>query len=112
MSKKNSNKCSFCGKPKEEVQILIAGIDGYICENCITQAKQIVDTEVFHLAPKPAPSVALSKNLKPKAIKEYLDDYVIGQDEAKKVIAVAVYNHYKRLNQTVQEDEVEIEKSN
>lgn len=111
MSKKNPNKCSFCGKAKEDVQILIAGLDGYICENCITQAKQIVDTEIFHL-PAKTPEVALAKNLKPKAIKEHLDEYVIGQDEAKKVIAVAVYNHYKRLNQTIQDDEVEIEKSN
>lgn len=112
MSKKNPNKCSFCGKAKEDVQILIAGMDGYICENCITQAKQIVDTEVFHQPAKAATQVALAKNLKPKAIKEHLDEYVIGQDEAKKVIAVAVYNHYKRLNQTIHEDEVEIEKSN
>ncbi|MDB5225883.1 MAG: Sigma 54 interacting domain protein [Bacteroidota bacterium] len=112
MSKKNSNKCSFCGKAKEDVQILIAGIDGYICENCIAQAKQIIDTEIFHLPAKKEHSSILPKNLKPKAIKEYLDQYVIGQDEAKKVIAVAVYNHYKRLNQAVQEDEVEIEKSN
>ncbi|MFN8296866.1 MAG: ATP-dependent Clp protease ATP-binding subunit ClpX [Chitinophagales bacterium] len=113
MSKKNPNKCSFCGKAKEEVQILIAGLDGYICENCITQAKQIVDTEIFHLPNKATqPQVALAKHLKPKAIKEHLDEYVIGQDEAKKVISVAVYNHYKRLNQTIQDDEVEIEKSN
>jgi ATP-dependent Clp protease ATP-binding subunit ClpX len=114
MAKKNSNKCSFCGKPKEDVQILIAGIDGYICENCIAQAKQIIDTEVFHLPAKPAAAASshVSKNLKPRAIKEYLDTYVIGQDEAKKVIAVAVYNHYKRLNQVIEQDEVEIEKSN
>src|ERR1043165_6575978 len=112
MSKRNSNKCSFCGKAKEDVQILIAGIDGYICENCITQAKQIVDTEIFHLPAKPGNTPTLAKNLKPKAIKEYLDEYVIGQDEAKKVIAVAVYNHYKRLNQSIDDDGVEIEKSN
>ncbi len=112
MSKKNPNKCSFCGKAKEDVQILIAGLDGYICENCITQAKQIVDTEVFHVASKPSTVATPPKVMKPVAIKEYLDEYVIGQDEAKKVIAVAVYNHYKRLNQLVQDDEVEIEKSN
>ena len=112
MTKKNSNKCSFCGKAKEDVQILIAGIDGYICESCTTQAKQIIDAESFSLPTKQSPAIALSKDLKPKAIKEYLDEYVIGQDEAKKVIAVAVYNHYKRLNQSIQEDEVEIEKSN
>lgn len=112
MSKKNPNKCSFCGKAKEDVQILIAGMDGYICENCIAQAKQIVDTEVYHIPAKSAAKVDLGKTLKPKVIKEYLDDFVIGQDEAKKVIAVAVYNHYKRLNQSNTEDDVEIEKSN
>ncbi|MBK9792019.1 MAG: ATP-dependent Clp protease ATP-binding subunit ClpX [Sphingobacteriales bacterium] len=112
MSKKNPNKCSFCGKAKEDVQILIAGVDGYICENCITQAKQIVDTEIFHLPEKAKEKVEMAKNLKPKAIKEYLDEYVIGQDDAKKVISVAVYNHYKRLMQSVADDEVEIEKSN
>ena len=112
MSKKNPNKCSFCGKAKEDVQILIAGVDGYICENCITQAKQIVDTEIFHLPEKAKEKVEMAKNLKPKAIKEYLDEYVIGQDDAKKVISVAVYNHYKRLMKSVADDEVEIEKSN
>lgn len=114
MSKKNPNKCSFCGKAKEDVQILIAGADGYICENCISQAKQIIDSEVYNLPSKKntATKVDLDKTLKPKAIKEYLDDFVIGQDDAKKVIAVAVYNHYKRLAQTVIEDDVEIEKSN
>ena len=112
MSKKNSNKCSFCGKTKEDVQILISGLDGFICENCIEQAKQIVDSEVSHVANKSNTSNKLTTKLKPKTIKEHLDDYVIGQDDAKKVIAVAVYNHYKRLNQTISEDDVEIEKSN
>ena len=112
MSKKNSNKCSFCGKPKEDVKILISGLDGFICENCVSQAKEIVDAEVAHTVNKPTNLSTPTKNLKPKTIKEYLDKYVIGQDEAKKVIAVAVYNHYKRLNQKIQEDEVEIEKSN
>jgi ATP-dependent Clp protease ATP-binding subunit ClpX len=112
MSKKNPNRCSFCGKAKEDVQILISGLDGYICENCITQAKDIVDAEVFHLTNKPSAITSPAKILKPKTIKEHLDEYVIGQDDAKKVIAVAVYNHYKRLNQKIQDDEVEIEKSN
>jgi ATP-dependent Clp protease ATP-binding subunit ClpX len=112
MSKKNPNKCSFCGKTKDDVQILISGLDGYICENCITQAKEIVDAEVIHHSGKPATLTTPAKNLKPKTIKEHLDEYVIGQDDAKKVIAVAVYNHYKRLNQKIQDDEVEIEKSN
>jgi len=112
MSKKNPNRCSFCGKAKDDVQILISGLDGYICENCITQAKEIVDAEVFHTANKPNNLTAPAKILKPKTIKEHLDEYVIGQDDAKKVIAVAVYNHYKRLNQKIHDDEVEIEKSN
>lgn len=112
MSKKNPNRCSFCGKAKEDVQILISGLDGYICENCITQVKDIVDAEVFHLTNKPSAITSPAKILKPKTIKEHLDEYVIGQDDAKKVIAVAVYNHYKRLNQKIQDDEVEIEKSN
>jgi ATP-dependent Clp protease ATP-binding subunit ClpX len=112
MSKKNQNRCSFCGKSKEDVQILISGLDGFICENCVSQAKEIVEAEVAHTVNKPSNISTPTKNLKPKSIKEYLDKYVIGQDEAKKVIAVAVYNHYKRLNQKIQEDEVEIEKSN
>lgn len=112
MSKKNPNRCSFCAKTKDDVQILISGIDGYICENCIAQAKEIVDAEVTHIANKPSTISSPAKNLKPKTIKEHLDEYVIGQNDAKKVIAVAVYNHYKRLNQKIQDDEVEIEKSN
>ncbi len=110
MSKKNQNKCSFCGKPKEEVKILIAGLDGHICENCVTQAKTILDEEFF--SKKLTNKSSQLKIQKPKSIKEYLDQYVIGQDEAKKVMAVAVYNHYKRLNQPETKDEVEIEKSN
>lgn len=112
MSKKNQNRCSFCGKSKEDVQILISGLDGFICENCVSQAKEIVEAEVAHTKHQPNNIATSTKNLKPKSIKEYLDKYVIGQDEAKKVIAVAVYNHYKRLNQKIQDDEVEIEKSN
>lgn len=111
MSKKNPGKCSFCGKDKDAVQILITGLDGYICESCVAQAKQIVDSELAE-HPKSTATFAPSKALKPVDIKRHLDEYVIGQDEAKKVIAVAVYNHYKRLNQKIQEDEVEIEKSN
>jgi ATP-dependent Clp protease ATP-binding subunit ClpX len=69
MSKKNPNKCSFCGKAKEDVQILIAGVDGYICENCITQAKQIVDTEVFKVPEKKKTQVAINKKFKAKSNK-------------------------------------------
>lgn len=110
MSKMNSNKCNFCGKPEEEVQLLVAGVKGYICDSCIKQANQILDSE-FSLRAKNTKTV-LPKQLKPMGIKTHLDEYIIGQDEAKKIIAVAVYNHYKRLNQQIEEDEVEIEKSN
>jgi ATP-dependent Clp protease ATP-binding subunit ClpX len=109
MAKKPGQQCSFCGKSKDEVIILIAGIEGYICESCVGQAQHIINEELNQQ--KKEFSFNLPKLLKPKAIKEYLDQYVIGQDEAKKIISVAVYNHYKRLNQQV-EDEVEIEKSN
>jgi ATP-dependent Clp protease ATP-binding subunit ClpX len=109
MAKKPGQQCSFCGKSKDEVIILIAGIEGYICESCVGQAQHIINEELNQQ--KKEFSFSIPKLLKPKAIKEYLDQYVIGQDEAKKVISVAVYNHYKRLNQQV-EDEVEIEKSN
>ena len=90
MSKKNQNRCSFCGKSKEDVQILISGLDGFICENCVSQAKEIVEAEVAHTVNKPSNISTPTKNLKPKSIKEYLDKYVIGQDEAKKVIAVDI----------------------
>jgi len=102
-------KCSFCGRRKEEVLILIAGVDGFICENCVDQAKDIITEELG--SDKKHFNFNLPKLLKPKRLKEYLDQYVIGQDEAKKVLSVAVYNHYKRLNQEI-EDDVEIEKSN
>jgi ATP-dependent Clp protease ATP-binding subunit ClpX len=103
------DKCSFCGREKKEVNLLIAGIEGHICDRCAEQAFSIIQEEikkdnVFDLA-----GVQL---LKPKQIKEFVDQYVIGQDEAKKIISVAVYNHYKRLTQPIDKDETEIEKSN
>ena len=103
------DKCSFCGREKKEVNLLIAGMDGHICDRCIEQAYAIVEEEF-----KKEDSFDLSgiKLLKPKEIKEFLDQYVIGQDQAKKILSVAVYNHYKRLGQKVQDDETEIEKSN
>lgn len=108
MSDKQTIHCSFCGRDKKDTHVLIAGITGHICDSCISQAEAIVKEE---LAPKAASTPAFA-NLKPKQIKTYLDDYIIGQDEAKKVLSVAVYNHYKRLGQTVKDDEIEIEKSN
>lgn len=110
MAKNNGINCSFCGRPKNEVGILIAGITGHICENCIEQAHQIVDEQFKFDDPK-----ALStdfKLLKPLQIKEHLDEYIIGQDEAKKVLSVAVYNHYKRLSIKGKADDLEIDKSN
>lgn len=106
MSKKETS-CSFCGRPRSQVKILIAGLSGHICDHCIAQARTIVDEEMS-TTPKEAAPVNL---LKPSDIKEKLDEYVIGQEDAKRVLSVAVYNHYKRLNQ-VKADDVEIEKSN
>ena len=109
MAKEADYRCSFCGRKKEDTLILIAGIDGHICENCVAQSQQIIDEELYQQ--KKEFKFSLPKILKPKDIKKYLDDYVIGQEEAKKIISVAVYNHYKRLGQKNAED-VEIEKSN
>ena len=107
-------KCSFCGRGEKDVKLLITGLNGYICEECAQQAYNIVmqtgalaqdqngDGEAFKLKKVP----------KPKEIKQYLDEYIIGQDEAKRYLAVAVYNHYKRLQQPKDDDGVEIEKSN
>lgn len=108
--KRIEQHCSFCNKGKDEVLILIAGIEGFICESCVHQAQLIIDEELHQQQEREQPSISL-KSLKPKDIKTFLDEYVIGQEEAKKVISVAVYNHYKRLNQK-STDEVEIEKSN
>lgn len=106
MSKKETS-CSFCGRPRSQVGLLIAGLSGHICDHCIVQARTIVDEEV---STKPKEDLPVNV-LKPSDIKTKLDDYVIGQDDAKKVLSVAVYNHYKRLHQTTVDD-VEIEKSN
>ncbi|MEJ6584203.1 MAG: ATP-dependent Clp protease ATP-binding subunit ClpX [Crocinitomicaceae bacterium] len=107
MAKKEAG-CSFCGRPREEVGMLIAGVTGHICENCVTQAHSIVKEEVVQTNT----NEQITNLLKPAEIKGKLDEYVIGQDDAKKVLSVAVYNHYKRLNQPPSKDEVEIEKSN
>ncbi|MDH3648157.1 MAG: ATP-dependent Clp protease ATP-binding subunit ClpX [Saprospiraceae bacterium] len=110
MEEKNV-RCSFCGRDKSEALILIAGIDGHICEVCVEQATDIVKEELFATKDKEKNKFLLPSNLTPKKIKDYLDEYVIGQDDAKKFLAVAVYNHYKRIGvDTI--DDVEIEKSN
>jgi ATP-dependent Clp protease ATP-binding subunit ClpX len=111
MSKTENIQCSFCGRSREEVKILIAGQDGHICENCIEHAHEIVDKE-FHQK-KEAGKAGTLKVQKPIAIKKFMDQYIIGQDEAKKILCVAVYNHFKRINlPTTIKDDVEIEKSN
>lgn len=106
--------CSFCGRDKKEALILIAGIEGHICELCVEQAYEIVRQELYgqeEKGKKKEESIQASKHLTPHQIKKYLDQYVIGQNEAKKCISVAVYNHYKRINNK-STDEVELEKSN
>jgi ATP-dependent Clp protease ATP-binding subunit ClpX len=109
MAKKDSTSCSFCGRGRSQVGVLIAGISGHICDHCVAQAGQIVVGDSTAVT-KPVQSDY--KIFKPIEIKEKLDDYVIGQEEAKKTLSVAVYNHYKRLGQTVGNDDVEVEKSN
>lgn len=103
------DKCSFCGREKKEVNLLIAGMEGHICDNCVEQAHAIVEEEFKKDKGFDTTGIKL---MKPVEIKNFLDQYVIGQDQAKKILAVAVYNHYKRLNQPVSADETEIEKSN
>jgi ATP-dependent Clp protease ATP-binding subunit ClpX len=108
-TKGRMDRCSFCGRLKEDVDLLIAGIEGHICDRCAEQAHSIIMEENrkggnFNLG-----SI---KVMKPSEIKNFLDQYVIGQEHAKKILSVAVYNHYKRLNQKVDDDETEIEKSN
>ncbi len=110
MSKSNKDiKCSFCGSGKQDTLMLIAGLDAHICDKCVAQANQILAEELNVRKNKNETSLTL---LKPIEIKTHLDQYVIGQDQAKKVLSVAVYNHYKRLGQKVDKDEIEIEKSN
>ena len=104
--------CSFCGRSENEVRLLITGINGFICEDCAKQAYEIIQSTGV-LAPKAGEGKFVLKEVpKPVDIKKYLDEYIIGQDQAKRNLAVAVYNHYKRLQQPMDEDGVEIEKSN
>ena len=112
---KNPLHCSFCGRNRDEVKILIAGQDGHICENCVEHAREIIEQELVVRDDKTNSTFKLTVK-KPMEVKKFLDEYVIGQDDAKKVLAVAVYNHYKRLQQKVTDNhsghDVEIEKSN
>lgn len=109
---KNTLHCSFCGRSRDEVKILIAGQEGHICENCVEHAQEIIQQElIIRDDNSPASQFKLTVK-KPVEIKRFLDEYVIAQDDAKKVLAVAVYNHYKRLQQKTNDTDVEIEKSN
>jgi ATP-dependent Clp protease ATP-binding subunit ClpX len=109
---KSVEKCSFCGKDKKETNILIAGFSAHICDNCVAQAQNIIKDELGSKSFREFKQNVIL--LKPTEIKNYLDEYIIGQDEAKKVLSVAVYNHYKRILQkpSKKEDDIEIEKSN
>ena len=107
---KDSHRCSFCGKDKNDAILLIEGLDGHICESCVEKAYDIIEQEIFDRSTKEVDSPKDSLKKTPREIKEYLDNYIIGQDQAKKTLAVAVHNHYKRLNQN--DKDVEIEKSN
>ena len=117
MAKTTRKTCSFCGRAEGQVPMLITGMNGFICSDCAQQAYQIVrdnlvDFEEVEPESKSSFNVDMKKVPKPREIKEYLDQYVIGQDDAKRYLAVSVYNHYKRLSQPTDKDGVEIEKSN
>ena len=116
MARKKLNRCSFCGRDEHEVPLLITGMDGFICSDCVKQAYSIIQTidkgPDSTAASKSSVGMNMGQVPKPQEIKEYLDQYIIGQDDAKKYLSVAVYNHYKRLSQPEDEDGVEIEKSN
>src|SRR5215510_4889393 len=111
MKNQKEIRCSFCGRDKSETYVLIAGITGHICDQCIQQAQNILNDEMQSRLKNTVNNQL--NHLKPVEIKKFLDQYVIGQDEAKKVLSVAVYNHYKRISHTSKkQEEVEIEKSN
>lgn len=121
MTNNKEHVCTFCGRPESEVPTLLKGANGYICSDCVISAYGIIEQyfpeiagEAHHKDSEPAEAIDLKAVPKPKEIKDYLDQYIIGQDDAKKFMSVAVYNHYKRLAQpkTEKEDDVEIEKSN
>lgn len=109
MTKRPENCCSFCGRPESETRLLISGLNGFICDDCVGRAHLMLKEEEDHRKKSAIPDFKL---MKPLEIKNFLDQYVIGQDNAKRVLAVAVYNHYKRLNQVDDKNDVEIEKSN
>ena len=112
---KNHRHCSFCGRSEEELELLLTGLDGHICNECAERAKEMVDLALASQKPSDDVEEELGALPTPKEIKTYLDEYIIGQDAAKKYLSVAVYNHYKRIlnkNKDSEDDQVEIEKSN
>ena len=111
--RKSTKVCSFCGRDESQVKLLITGMDGFICDDCVVQAYEILKESGVMSGPKgKGGDFELKEVPKPHEIKAYLDQYVIGQDEAKRYLAVSVYNHYQRLQQNIEDDGVEIEKSN
>ena len=112
MAGHKKNRCSFCGRPEDEVKLLITGLDGYICDSCVKQASEILNEALAAHNKAKASNLNLEELPKPTEIKAFLDQYVIGQDDAKRFLSVSVYNHYKRLAQKDSGDDVEIEKSN
>jgi ATP-dependent Clp protease ATP-binding subunit ClpX len=112
MAKQQTLHCSFCGKSRQEVQILIAGQEAHICEGCVEHALEIIDQEIDQKDKEPKNGSSKLTIRKPIEIKAFLDEYIIGQDDAKKVLAVAVYNHFKRVQLKVKDNDVEIDKSN
>jgi ATP-dependent Clp protease ATP-binding subunit ClpX len=112
MATKTKVHCSFCGKDKENTKILVAGLESHICDSCIVQAHEIMLEQASADKGQSTANYRKYNNLKPQLIKNYLDEYVIGQDEGKRTLAVSVYNHYKRINQQQEKADVEIEKSN
>ena len=109
----NPNECSFCGRQKNETQILFSGMNGYICNHCIEQAHSMIESSTNQTKTSSHKDDDISELKKPREIKEFLDQYVIGQDQAKKLLSIAVYNHYKRLSHNTDVNKsVEIEKSN
>jgi len=117
MASNKEPNCSFCGRKKNEVELLLSGTDGHICNLCIEQGYELIQQELYGVGPKTKKSKKKGEAPKfdikpPIELKRYLDKFIIGQDEAKKVLSVAVYNHYKRLSQPKNEEDVNIEKSN
>ena len=111
-SKRTKNRCSFCGRTEDEVGFLITGMNGFICDSCAIQAYEITQEAMGSKQKDGTKKLNLKELPKPVEIKAFLDQYVIGQDDAKRFLSVSVYNHYKRLLQKDSGDDVEIEKSN